>query len=141
VARFSFWEILPDLGASTSKKFTKTAAKLRELFCLEVASKNLKARKALLESKRWGEETEDQGAIENAAAAKITVLGLLQGRVREKFSLQLAPPSPAPASQLLSNLTLPLSRPSSSPASPAGHNACSDIAQLQNEKLTSGLCP
>jgi len=92
-----------------------------------------KGNQALLESKRWGEETEDQAAIESAAAAKITVLGFLQGRVRKKFSLQLAPPSPAPVSQPLSNLTSPSSRPSSSPASPAGHNACSDIAQLQNE--------
>ena len=34
-----------NLRTGISKKFTKTSAKLRELFCLEVPSKNLKARK------------------------------------------------------------------------------------------------
>ena len=39
VARFAYWQVVPDLGTGISKKFTKTSAKLRELFCLKSQAK------------------------------------------------------------------------------------------------------
>jgi len=125
------------LARGISKKFTKTSAKLRELFCLEVPSKNLKARKALLETHQWEDEKswEDQEAVQSAKAAKITVLGLLQGRVREKFALQLS----SPLSSSRSPSTVPSSgsgaSSSSSPATSTGPkpNACSSVEDLKME--------
>lgn len=123
------------MARGISKKFTKTSAKLRELFCLEVPSKNLKARKALLETHQWEDEKEDQEAVQSAKAAKITVLGLLQGRVREKFALQLS----SPLSSSRSPSTVPSSgsgaSSSSSPATSTGPkpNACSSVEDLKME--------
>jgi len=73
--------------------------------------------------------------VQSAKAAKITVLGLLQGRVREKFALQLS----SPISYSRSPSTVPSSgsgaSSSSSPATSTGPkpNACSSVEDLKVE--------
>jgi hypothetical protein len=110
--RYVYWIVYPNLGLSTSKKFTLTSAKLAELFRLDIKAALLKYRKVhdvlcmtvmicrflsiandiltvvlhqeYLEQE-WGSEAIDQEYIEKATTANVEVQEYLQLRVSKRY--------------------------------------------------------